>query len=41
MLYITCYQMIFRQEVFDQHVNKLDQAHGRDEIRDIGAILYA
>jgi len=41
MLYIDCYQMIFRKDTFDQHVSKLDQNQGKDEIRDIGAILYA
>ena len=40
-LYIDCYQMIFRGDIFDQHVARLDHSQGRDEIRDIGAILYA
>jgi len=33
--------MIFRRDAFDQHVEKLEQSQGKDEIRDIGAILYA
>mmetsp|Transcript_22762 Transcript_22762/g.30370 ORF Transcript_22762/g.30370 Transcript_22762/m.30370 type:complete len:104 (-) Transcript_22762:2783-3094(-) len=42
MLYVDCYEMIFRKDVFESHVANLDQATGgKDEIRDIGAILYA
>jgi len=41
MLYIDCYQMIFREDTFEQHVAKLDHSQGKDEIRDIGAILHA
>jgi len=33
--------MMLRRETFEQHVARLDVAQGRDEIRDIGAILYA
>lgn len=40
MLYIDCYKMTFRQSTFDEHVDRLPQG-SRDEIRDIGAILYA
>ena len=41
MLYIDRYKMIFKKDAFDQHVAQLDVSQGRDEIRDIGAILYA
>lgn len=40
MLYIDCYKMIFRSQTFEDHVSRLPQGSD-DEIRDIGAILYA
>lgn len=41
MLYLDCYQMIFKRDTFESHVKQLKSSEGRDEIRDIGAILYA
>ena len=41
-LYIDSYKMLFKKESgFGDQVRALDPAQGRDEIRDIGPILYA